>query len=72
MLDGVVESWVAPIAALNVRNGVAPGDARATARLSVAVTRGLLLDLLATGDQDGVREAMERLLALYGGGTVSR
>jgi AcrR family transcriptional regulator len=72
MLDGVVESWVAPIADLNVRYGVPPADARATARLSVAVTRGLLLDLLATGDQDGVRAAMERFLALYEGGTVSR
>jgi AcrR family transcriptional regulator len=74
MLEGVVESWVAPIADLNVRNGVPPGDARATARLSVAVTRGLLLDLLATGDQDGVREAMDRFLALYlnaYGGSVS-
>lgn len=74
LLDGVVESWVAPIADLNVRNGVPPGDARATARLSVAVTRGLLLDLLATGDQEGVREAMDRFLSLYlnaYGGSVS-
>ena len=70
LLDGIVESWVAPIADLNVRNGVPPGDARATARLSVAVTRGLLLDLLATGDQEGVRAAMERFLVLYQGGTV--
>jgi AcrR family transcriptional regulator len=72
LLDGIVESWVAPIAELNVRAGVPPADARATARLSVAVTRGLLLDLLATGDQQGVREAMERFLRLYEGGTVSR
>ncbi len=72
MLDGVVESWVAPIADLNVRHGVAPDDARALARLGVAVTRGLLLDLLATGDREGVGEAMECFLRLYGNGTVSR
>lgn len=76
MLDGVVESWVAPIAEVNVRNGIPPGDARAVARLGVAVTRGLLLDLLATGDRDGVGEAMECFLRLYetgfGTGTVSR
>jgi AcrR family transcriptional regulator len=72
LLDGIVESWVAPIAELNVRAGVPAADARATARLSVAVTRGLLLDLLATGDQDGVRAAMERFYELYQGGTVSR
>jgi AcrR family transcriptional regulator len=72
MLDGIVESWVAPIAELNVRNGVPPEEARATARLGVAVTRGLLLDLLATGDQDGVRAAMERFLHLYQQGTVAR
>ena len=59
LLDGIVESWVAPIADLNVRNGVPPRDARATARLSVAVTRGLLLDLLATGDRDRVNRAFE-------------
>ena len=72
MLDGVVESWVAPIADLNVRHGVPPGDARALARLGVAVTRGLLLDLLATGDHEGVGEAMECFLRLYDNGTVSR
>ena len=36
--------------------------ARAEARLAVAVTRGLLLDLLATGDRVGVTEAFERYL----------
>ena len=36
--------------------------ARAEARLAVAVTRGLLLDLLATGDRDAATEAFERYL----------
>jgi AcrR family transcriptional regulator len=64
LLDGIVESWVGPAAELI--EGVPPEVARATARLGVAVTRGLLLDLLATGDQDGVRAAMDVFLGMYG------
>ena len=62
-LDGIVESWVAPIAAALVEAGADEPTARADARLSVAVVRGLLLDLLATGDRAGVTEAYERFLA---------
>jgi AcrR family transcriptional regulator len=63
-LDGIVESWVAPIAAAPVEAGADEPTARADARLSVAVVRGLLLDLLATGDRAGVTTAYERLLRL--------
>ena len=42
-----------------------PAAARANARLGVAVTRGLLLDLLATGDRDGVEAAMEHFITIY-------
>lgn len=42
--------------------GLDSKTARAEARLAAAVTRGLLLDLLATGDRDGVTEAFERYL----------
>ena len=62
-LDGIVESWVAPVAAARVQAGADERVARADARLSVAVVRGLLLDLLATGDRAGVDEAYERFLA---------
>jgi AcrR family transcriptional regulator len=58
-LDGIVESWVAPAAAVAEVMGISPADARATARLGVAVTRGLLLDLLATQDRAAVDAAME-------------
>ena len=58
-LDDVVEAWVAPAAEAAERLGVPPHEARAFARLGVAVTRGLLLDLLATGDRAGVDAAME-------------
>ena len=63
-LDGIVESWVAPIAAALVEAGADEPTARADARLSVAVVRGLLLDLLATGDRAGTTAAYERLLRL--------
>ena len=62
LLDGIVDAWVEPLAAL-----VAPGrpreEARAEARLGVAVVRGLLLDLLATRDRAAVDAAMERYIA---------
>lgn len=64
LLDGIVESWLGPAAELAVARGVAPEEARALARLGLAVTRGLLLDLLATEDRAGVDAAMERWIAL--------
>ena len=64
-LDDVVESWLEPIAALRREQGVPAGTARAQARLDLAITRGLLLDLLATGDLHGVAQAMEQFSALY-------
>ena len=63
LLDNVVESWVAPAAAIAESLGLDPAAARAYARLGVAVTRGLLLDLLATGDRAGVDAAMEKWIA---------
>jgi AcrR family transcriptional regulator len=64
LLDGIVESWVEPAARMAVGMGVPPDEAHAFARLGVAVTRGLLLDLLATEDRAGVDAAMERWIAL--------
>ena len=66
-LDGVVESWVAPIAHAWVEAGADAKTARANARLGVAVVRGLLLDLLATGDRAGVDEAYELFLRQFEG-----
>ena len=50
-LDGIVTSWLGPATDLARRHGMPEPEARATARLGLAVTRGLLLDLLATGDR---------------------
>ena len=63
-LDGIVESWVAPIAAALAEAGADEATARADARLGVAVARGLLLDLLATGDRAGTTAAYERFIQL--------
>jgi AcrR family transcriptional regulator len=64
LLDGIIDSWAEPIAEAATAQGTPPAEARAQARLSVAVTRGLLLDLLATGDLDAVNAAYERFLTL--------
>jgi AcrR family transcriptional regulator len=64
-LDSAIEGWIAPVAAAMVEAGASEATARVDARLGMAVVRGLLLDLLATGDCDGVTEAHERFLRLY-------
>jgi AcrR family transcriptional regulator len=63
-LDRVTEDWVAMSASYAVQLGVPPETARADARLSVAVGRGLLLDLLATGDRGAADQAFERFVGL--------
>ncbi len=64
VLDEIVDAWLEPTTALAVARGIPPEVARAQARLGVAVTRGLLLDLLATGDVAGVDAAMEAFIKL--------
>jgi AcrR family transcriptional regulator len=62
-LDNAIEPWVSALTPAFVRDaGLDEATARAEARLAVAVTRGLLLDLLATGDRVAVTEAFERYL----------
>src|SRR3954453_2883130 len=56
-LDRLVHGWLAPAAAPLMQLGFPDGEA--TARLGIAVTRGLLLDLLATRDREAVDAAME-------------
>lgn len=58
LLDGIVSDWTGPVAAMLEQGGVDPETARTAARLYVAVGRGLLLDVLATGDGGEVDEAM--------------
>jgi AcrR family transcriptional regulator len=64
LLDGIIESWLEPITELNIARGMNPASARAIGRLGIAVTRGLLLDLLATADRQGVDAAIEAWITL--------
>jgi len=63
LLDGIVDDWVTPAVERAGHHGADGRAARAEARLGLAVIRGLLLDLLATGDRQGVDDAMERHIA---------
>jgi AcrR family transcriptional regulator len=56
---GAVDGWVSLATG---RGG--PGVDPVLVRLALAVTRGLLLDLVATGDADGVDAAARRFAAL--------
>jgi AcrR family transcriptional regulator len=62
LLDGIVDLWVEPLTRIAVAQGMDEHRARAEARLGIAVTRGLLLDLLATRDRAAVDAAMERYI----------
>ena len=67
LLDGIVEDWLEPVTQINLSLGIPLNMARAHARLGVAVTRGLLLDLLATRDVAGVDGAMDAFIDVYTG-----
>src|SRR5207247_4179854 len=64
-LDRIVDAWVEPLTAYGLERGLPLETARADARLGVAVTRGLLLDLVATGDRAAVDEAYQRYVHMY-------
>jgi AcrR family transcriptional regulator len=57
LLDGIVDAWVEPAAQILALHGFP--EPHAVARLGIAVSRGLLLDLLATGDREAVDAAMD-------------
>ncbi|MFI6730228.1 TetR/AcrR family transcriptional regulator [Streptomyces atratus] len=67
VLEGLVNDWLEPLMAAEIAAGANPAVARNRARLGLATVRGLLLDLLATGDRAGVDAAMEEFLRLYYG-----
>jgi AcrR family transcriptional regulator len=62
LLEGVVDSWVETAAPLLEAAGLSAAEARTQARLGVAVGRGLLLDVLATGEEQAVDDAYELYL----------
>jgi AcrR family transcriptional regulator len=63
-LEEALEGWISPMVDSLTRSGVERDEARVVARLGVAVTRGLLLDLLASGDSAGVTRAYELFASL--------
>lgn len=65
MLDGIIDDWLEPAAEINMALGLSRDEAVAHARLGIAVTRGLLLDLVATRDVEGVNAAMEAFIEVY-------
>ncbi|NBH09101.1 TetR/AcrR family transcriptional regulator [Amycolatopsis sp. SID8362] len=65
LLDGVIDDWLGPIETLLAEYGVPEADRAAHARLGLAVARGLLLDLVTTGDREAVDAAMAQFLARY-------
>jgi AcrR family transcriptional regulator len=67
LLDDDVAHWLDANVVLSTPLGVPADTARTHARLGLAVTRGLLLDLLATGDRAGVERALEVFAANYRG-----
>ncbi|WP_213457081.1 TetR/AcrR family transcriptional regulator [Rhizomonospora bruguierae] len=69
LLDGIVDDWLDLNVTLAERLGVPADTARQHARLGLAVIRGLLLDLLATGDRAGTDAAVEAFIATYETGT---
>jgi AcrR family transcriptional regulator len=65
LLDGIVDEWVDETSHYAIASGTPESVARVEARLGVAVVRGLLLDLLATGDREAVDAAMEHYITRY-------
>jgi len=70
LLDGIIDAWLEPSASILTQLGFPDGEA--AARLGIAVTRGLLLDLLATEDREKVDAAMEVYIAVMDAYLASR
>jgi AcrR family transcriptional regulator len=68
LLPEAIDTWLPMLTELfSERGSIPPAQARARARLALAVARGLLLDLLATGARAQVQSAYEEFEALLFG-----
>jgi AcrR family transcriptional regulator len=72
ILAGFPDSWVEPLLPALMAAGLTEAEARTETRLSIAVIRGLLLDVLATGDVAGADAAYEAYLAALGARMAQR
>jgi AcrR family transcriptional regulator len=64
LLPAIVDDWLDRAVALGTTPDSPPALVRAQARLGLAVFRGLLLDLVGTGDRAGVDAALAAYVAL--------
>jgi AcrR family transcriptional regulator len=64
LLPGLVDDWLDQTAVPGQMLDAEPKQARAQARLGLAVFRGLLLDLVGTEDREGVDAAFEAFRAI--------
>lgn len=67
LLAESITSWLEENDTLAAARGIPLGLAQTHARLGLAVVRGLLLDLLATGDRAGVDASLEVFARRYAG-----
>jgi len=65
LLDSLIGLWLEPLPAMLVQGGAPKETAAEDGRIVLATVRGLLLDLLASGDRAGVDRAMERFLQYW-------
>ena len=63
-LDFAIEPWIDGASAAEIARGVPRRIARARARLGLALVRGLILDVLTTGDRASATAALEEFIAL--------
>lgn len=64
-LAHAVDGWIDRVAqALRIQHGLSKAKARTRARLELAIVRGLLLDLLTTGDKVGTTQAIRHYAQL--------
>jgi AcrR family transcriptional regulator len=69
--DRLVEPWLEVGARAAAEAGLDPEFGRTVTRADIAIIRGLLLDLLATGDRDGVEAAFQAYLDWRGAGIAA-
>lgn len=65
LLDTLVDAWMGPASNLFRRMGMTPAQSRLHARLHLATVRGLMLDLLTTGDLKATSAAWAYYISQY-------
>lgn len=61
----LIDVWLPPLTELCIKSGIDPAEAPLYARLGLAASRGLLFDLLLTGDRKAVDQASALLNSMF-------